>query len=173
MTSGGNRGQHRGQMATVTYVEPGVGPMQLTEESIQLFAPESKPRKHFDALGLFLLVQPNGQKLWRMKYRFGGKEKQLSFGIYPEISLNEARSRLSENRAYLREGVDPSQVAKDKKALAALERDRGNSPTQYMIDHEGTVTVRFGRRVFKLTPGEADELGRFLNATSSVGKRGE
>ncbi|PJJ96194.1 integrase [Lysobacteraceae bacterium NML03-0222] len=64
--------------------------------------------KHFDGGGLYLHVQKTGARAWRMKYRFAGKEKLLAFGMYPEVSLAEARQRRTEARALLREGIDPS-----------------------------------------------------------------
>lgn len=67
---------------------------------------------------LFLLVTPNGSKYWRMKYRFNGKEKLLSFGTYPETSLKEARNKRDAARKQIQEGCDPSQ----EKKLAKLTR---------------------------------------------------
>lgn len=69
--------------------------------------PDGKPKKYSDGGGLFLLANPNG-KYWRYKYRLDGKEKTLSIGSYPEISLKEARTRHEEARALLARGIDPS-----------------------------------------------------------------
>jgi hypothetical protein len=60
--------------------------MALTDTAIRNTKPDLKPRKLFDGGGLFLLVAPSGSKLWRLKYRFDGKENLLSLGSYPEIS---------------------------------------------------------------------------------------
>ncbi|TCO40440.1 tyrosine-type recombinase/integrase [Dokdonella fugitiva] len=78
------------------------------------------PGKLFDGGGLFLLVRQSGSRLWRMKYRFAGKELLLSFGAYPEVSLAEARQRRDEARALLREGVDPSQARRARKVAARV-----------------------------------------------------
>ena len=67
--------------------------MPLTETQIRNLKPASTPKKHFDGEGLFLYVTPAGSKLWRMAYRFEGKEKLLSFGKYPTVSLRDARTR--------------------------------------------------------------------------------
>lgn len=67
--------------------------MALTDIAIRNAKPRAKPYKIGDALGLFLLVQPTGGKLWRLKYRVDGKEKKLAIGTYPEVSLGEARRR--------------------------------------------------------------------------------
>ena len=65
--------------------------MPLTDVAARNTKPGERPQKLFDGHGLYLLVQPQGTKLWRLKYRFAGKEKLLSFGSYPEVSLKEAR----------------------------------------------------------------------------------
>ena len=63
----------------------------LTDTKVRTIKPAEKPQKLFDGGGLFLLVTPTGGKLWRLKYRFGGIEKSLSLGAYPQISLADAR----------------------------------------------------------------------------------
>jgi integrase len=68
----------------------------------------AKRGKHFDGGGLYLEVTEVGARYWRLKYRFGGREKRLSFGVYPEVSLAEARRRRVDARALLRDGKDPS-----------------------------------------------------------------
>jgi integrase len=87
----------------------------LTDTAIRKSKPGEKPVKLFDGAGLFLLVQPTGGKLWRLKYRFEGKEKLLSLGAYPEVSLADARERRDAARKQLAAGVDPSQARKDEK----------------------------------------------------------
>lgn len=72
-----------------------------------------------DSGGLQLWVQPNGSKLWRLAYRFGGKQKLLALGAYPQVSLAEARSKRDEAKKQLREGRDPSEVRKQDKAAQA------------------------------------------------------
>ncbi len=67
--------------------------MALSEMTIRKAKPGAKPYKLSDGDGLFLLVQPTGGKWWRYKYRFAGKEKLLALGIYPLISLADARER--------------------------------------------------------------------------------
>ncbi|WP_418610082.1 Arm DNA-binding domain-containing protein [Gluconobacter cerinus] len=63
----------------------------LTDVAIRKSQPRESQYKLSDAQGLYLLVRPNGAKLWQLRYRFGGKEKTLSFGAYPEVSLLNAR----------------------------------------------------------------------------------
>lgn len=70
--------------------------MPLTDISIRNAKPADKARKLFDGGGLYLEVSPSGGKWWRLKYRRGGKEKRLSLGVYPDISLKDARERRDE-----------------------------------------------------------------------------
>ena len=79
--------------------------------------PKDKPYKIADERGLYLLVNPNGGKLWRMNYRFEGKQKTMSIGTYPDVSLSRARQRREEARKLLAEGLDP--MAERKAAKAA------------------------------------------------------
>jgi len=81
--------------------------MPLTELEVKYAARRGKPYKLADGGGLHVLVQPSGSKLWRMKYRFAGKEKLLSFGKYPDVSLVAARARRNEARELLAQGHDP------------------------------------------------------------------
>lgn len=75
-----------------------------------------KPYKLADDRGLYLYILTSGSKSWRMKYRFGEKEKRLTFGLYPEVSLAEARDRRDEARRLLRDGIDPDVHQKQRKA---------------------------------------------------------
>jgi integrase len=93
--------------------------MALTNTAVLNAKPESKQRKLADEKGLFLLIHPNGSKYWRLKYRFGGKEKMLALGIYPEVSLAEARQRRDDARKLLANDVDPGEVKKASKAAGA------------------------------------------------------
>lgn len=77
---------------------------------------KDKPYKLADGEGLFLLVTPTGGKLWRLKYRYDGKEKLLSFGSYPELSLADARQRRDNAKKLVANGVDPGEMKKAQKA---------------------------------------------------------
>jgi len=95
--------------------------MALTDTALRNAKPSEKPYKLYDEKGLFLIVNPNGGKWWRLKYRFKDKEKTLSVGTYPEISLASARARRDEARALVAEGKDPSEARKDAKVQAKLK----------------------------------------------------
>ncbi len=90
--------------------------MPITDAAIRKAKPRSKPYKMFDSGGLFLLVTPNGGKWWRFKYRFANKEKLLSLGTYPDVSLKDARDRRDIERKKLASLIDP---AINRKAVKA------------------------------------------------------
>jgi len=92
--------------------------MALTDSAIKAAKPKSTQYKLYDEKGLLLIVRPTGGKLWRLKYRFAGKEQQLSIGTYPEVALREARERRDAARKMLAEGKDPG-VEKKRAAVAA------------------------------------------------------
>lgn len=83
--------------------------MALSDVKVRSAKPEAKAYKLTDGEGMVLLVHPNGSKYWRLRYRFGGKEKMLALGKYPEVSLADARARRDEARKLLAHGVDPSE----------------------------------------------------------------
>jgi integrase len=96
--------------------------MALTDTSIRNAKPKDKPYKLYDERGLFLQVTPSGGKWWRFKYRLGDKEKLLSLGTYPDVSLLAARQKRDEAKKLLAEGIDPSlekQRAKQQSAIDA------------------------------------------------------
>ncbi|MEL4203157.1 tyrosine-type recombinase/integrase [Plesiomonas shigelloides] len=95
--------------------------MKLTIRQIDTIKPKDKAFKLSDGGGLYLLVNPSGSKYWRLKYRFAGKEKLLAIGVYPDISLAQARSRREEAKKLLLEGKDPGQEKKLEKLSRQLE----------------------------------------------------
>jgi integrase len=101
--------------------------MALTDIAIRNATPKDKPYKLADALGLFLLVQPSGGRLWRLKYRIEGREKKLGFGTYPEVSLSDARKRREEARTLIAAGKDPSREKQRDKVRSRL--NAGNTFT--------------------------------------------
>lgn len=95
--------------------------MPLTDTAIRNAKARAKPFRLADARGLYLEMAPAGGKWWRLKYRFGGKEKRLSLGVYPDVSLGMARERRDSARKLLADGVDPSANRKAQNA-AKVER---------------------------------------------------
>jgi integrase len=98
--------------------------MTLTDTRIRNAKPGEKHTRLFDERGLYLEISPSGGKWWRFKYRFGGKEKRLSLGVYPDVTLKEARDRRDANRKLLSNGVDPSE---NRKALRSAQSERASN----------------------------------------------
>ena len=88
----------------------------MSDTAIKNAKPGAKPLKLTDEKGMFLLIAPAGGKWWRLKYRFGGKEKLLSLGTYPEVCLKDARQRRDDARKLLADGIDPGE---NRKAVRA------------------------------------------------------
>jgi integrase len=97
--------------------------MKLTDPIIKAAKPKTKPYKLSDGDGLVLSIQPNGSKWWRFRYRYNGKEKMLSIGTYPKVTLKAARKARDEASELLKQGIDPSrhkQEQKQQEAIAAI-----------------------------------------------------
>jgi integrase len=95
--------------------------MPLSDAACRNATSGGKPVKISDGRGLYLLVQPTGAKLWRLAYRFGGKQKTLALGTYPVVSLSEARKRREMAKDQLASGIDPSHAKKEAKKAARME----------------------------------------------------
>ncbi|MDD2321229.1 MAG: integrase arm-type DNA-binding domain-containing protein [Geobacteraceae bacterium] len=95
--------------------------MPLTDIQVRNSKPQDKEHKLSDGGGMYLLVTPTGGKLWNMKYKYGGKEKRLSFGAYPAITLADARQRREEAKKLLANGVDPGETKKAQKAAQGVQ----------------------------------------------------
>jgi hypothetical protein len=87
----------------------------LTVMEIEKVRPQEKPHRLTDGNGLHLLVNPNGSKLWRFRYRFGGKQNLLSLGSFPDVGLATARQKRDDARQLIGQGIDPSQKRKDER----------------------------------------------------------
>jgi len=94
-----------------------------SEVTVRTSKPQPKEYKIFDGGGLYLLVTPTGGKLWRLKYRFEGKEKLIALGPYPEISLLEARRRRDEARKNITSNIDPDGLRKAQKQAETEEKE--------------------------------------------------
>ena len=89
--------------------------MALTELKVKQARGREESYKLTDGRGLYLLVRPNGGKWWRFDYRYGGKRKTLSMGVYPDVSLKKARNRLDEARLQPADGIDPGALRRAEK----------------------------------------------------------
>jgi integrase len=136
--------------------------MALTDAAIRQAKPGPKPIKLSDGRGLFLLLQPSGGKLWRLKYRFDEKEKKLGLGTYPDVSLKEARRRCEEARAKIADGIDPSaerKAARETRQEAVRNTFRAVAEDYFdKISRDGreAVTIKKSRWLYSLMD---DDLG--------------
>lgn len=132
--------------------------MSLTDVAVRTAKSTDKPTKLSDEKGLFLLINPNGSKYWRLKYRFAGKEKLLALGVYPDVTLAEARSRRDQARKLLANGIDPGvvkqqakyavkQAAKNSFEAVAREWIAKQSP-HWAESHTTKILRRFEQNVF-------------------------
>ncbi|NLV24183.1 MAG: DUF4102 domain-containing protein [Deltaproteobacteria bacterium] len=134
----------------------------LSAESIRE-AKALKPTKLWDGGGLFLLVNPSGSKLWRLKYRFGGKEKLISLGKYPEVSISDARKLRSDARQFLLERIDPSMVWQEEKEREKAFEAKADDLPSVRVLMRGGIEIWKGRKVIRLTDEEALFLRDLIN----------
>lgn len=135
--------------------------MSLTDPAVRNAKAADKPLKLYDERGLFLLVTPAGGKWWRLKYRFGGKEKMLALGTYPEVSLKKARKSRDDARTLLRDGIDPGEKKKAEKistsgegTFEAVAREWLSRQGQWTEGHRRTVELRLKNYVFPWLGGK-------------------
>lgn len=101
--------------------------MNLTDLHLRNIKKSGKAQKHSDGGGLYLYVTPEGSTLWRLAYRYAGKQKTLSFGPYPRVSLKEAREKREAAKKLLDNGIDPmSEKKAAKAAVIAAEKEERN-----------------------------------------------
>lgn len=89
--------------------------MKLNARQVDTAKPKDKPYKLADGGGLYLLIKPNGGKYWRLKYRVAGKEKLLALGVYPEVTLADARAKREEAKRGIAGGIDPMEAKREEK----------------------------------------------------------
>ncbi len=110
---------------------------KLTDTAVRKVKGTEKPQKLSDGGGLFLLVEPNGGKYWRLAYRFAGKQKTLALGVYPDVSLADARSRREDARKLLANDTDPGAVKQAQKAAqtALTENSFEHVAREWFVRH--------------------------------------
>ncbi|MBS7443294.1 integrase arm-type DNA-binding domain-containing protein [Enterobacter sp. 120016] len=121
--------------------------MALTDTKVRAAKPEAKEYSLVDGDGMFLLVHPNGSKYWRFRFRFGGKQHLMAFGVYPETSLADARQKREEARKLVAAGVDPrehkravkEEQAKEVITFESVARDWHASNQKWSESHSARV----------------------------------
>ena len=125
--------------------------MALTDTAIRNAKPAQKPIKLTDERGLYLLLKPNGSRWWRFDYRYGGKRKTLSMGVYPDVSLKDARNRRDEARKLLAFDADPGE---NRKAVKAAKSEQGANSfevitRQWYTKYSATWNASHGERIIR------------------------
>ncbi|HCK7371147.1 TPA: tyrosine-type recombinase/integrase [Klebsiella pneumoniae] len=115
--------------------------MKLNARQVDAAKPKEKAYKLADGAGLYLEVVPSGSRYWRMKYRFNGKEKRLAFGVYPAVSLAQARALRDEAKKKLAEGIDPSFAKKEEKLVRDVQLN--NTFQAVALEWHGTKVSRW------------------------------
>ena len=121
--------------------------MALTDTKVRSAKPEAKEYSLVDGDGMFMLIHPNGSKYWRFRFRFGGKQHLMAFGVYPETSLADARQKREEARRLVAAGVDPrehkravkEEQAKEVITFESVARDWHASNQKWSESHSGRV----------------------------------
>lgn len=129
----------------------------LSVRQIEETAPGERTLRRFDGKGLYLEVAPSGGKWWRLKYHFAGKERRLSLGVYPEVSLSSARNLRDAARRLLAKGIDPAEARREEKARVRAQSlaAKGRSTVRVSCALNGAVEIWKGRAVVSLTADEA------------------
>ncbi|HBT1975942.1 tyrosine-type recombinase/integrase [Klebsiella quasipneumoniae] len=115
--------------------------MKLNARQVDAAKPREKAYKLADSAGLYLEVVPSGSRYWRMKYRFNGKEKRMAFGVYPAVSLAQARAVRNEAKKKLAEGIDPSFAKKEEKLVRDVQLN--NTFQAVALEWHGTKVNRW------------------------------
>lgn len=125
--------------------------MALTDTAIKALKPKEKNYKRADEKGLYLFVTPSGGKLWRMKYRFNGKEKVLALGAYPVVSLRDARDKRDDARKLLADGIDPSELKKQTKhaSQAAAENSFEVITREWFVKYQPSWSEGHAQRILR------------------------
>ena len=122
----------------------------LTDTKIKTSQPKDKDYKLSDGLGLFLVVRRSGSKFWRYDFKYGGQYKTMSFGLYPSVSLKEARKKRTESRKLLSENINPITEKKSKKTSEALTLEKViNEWIELRKKSSSNATVKQNERILK------------------------
>jgi hypothetical protein len=153
--------------------------MPLTDTAVRNAKRRERPQKLSDGGGLHLLVNPDGARYWRMAYRYQGRQKTLALGVYPIVSLAEARTARDAAKKLLACDVDPSQARKKQKCAASLRNTFEIVAREWCENQKDGWTARWWRRSGSPSippPGPritATASSGVSNATSSRGSAGD
>lgn len=160
-------------------------PEKLTDLSVRNAKPGAKLYRLFDSGGMYLEVTPQGGRYWRLKYRLHGRERRISLGVYPGVTLAQARERRDETKRSVAQGIDPAVIRRNEKQTAKEEdirqqaelRATSKSHVKITIHTDGPLELWKGRQVLRLTPEEAlrvnDLLTQLLQRSEGNGRKAD
>jgi integrase len=159
--------------------------MALTDSIVRNSKPTEKKYKISDTMGMYLQVMPTGHRYWRLKYRHDGKEKVLALGVYPEVTLKEAREKRDQARKLIKDGINPIEVKAEQRQRALLESENSfesiarewyeNQKQRWTERHATYVLRRLEADIFKplgYRPIKDITAPDLLNVLRSIEKRG-
>ena len=121
---------------------------KLTENVVREAAIRDKQYKIYDGDGMFLLIHPNGSKYWRMKYTFDGKSKLASFGVWPGISLIEARERRYDAKQKIKRGINPVEEKRKNKHLMEIRTSDKDNSDSYQSDYSVNQSFQWSKLLY-------------------------
>jgi hypothetical protein len=139
---------------------------KITTADIERAESHDKTYKLGVGHGLYVQIEPNGAKYWRFKYRFLCREKRLSFGVFPETSLEQAIEQTEAARALLKAGKDPSAVRQEV-AKQRVKAQSMKSTFRIDLSDQGCLTIETERHAITLSSAQTDALKAFLFATKA------
>lgn len=135
--------------------------MPLSDKKVRNEKPAERPKKLFDGGGLYMLVQPSGARWWRLKYRHAGKEKLLSLGVYPDVTLKQARANRDEARKLIADGIDPSaQRQADEAAKLLASANSFKAVAEEWMSHQRVAAITAAKSRWILETFLFPEIGR-------------
>lgn len=133
----------------------------IQDKEIKDLKAKEKPYKFTIGKSLYLLINPNGSKYWRMKYIFLGKEKTLSFGVYPEISIEEAIYQRDIAKELLKKHIDPVLHRKLQKQQQEEVEDK-KSELEISLKNDGNLIIKKNFKSILITKEELQSLKSFI-----------
>ena len=142
--------------------------MKLNDQIIQSAEAKSKSYKLFDGQGLYIEISSKGSKFWRLKYRFEGKEKRISLGAYPEVSIDDAREHMRLCKEQLKGGIDPSQARKDSnQSITVPPKITSAAKTENLVEEPKSEDLSFKQITPEILDNESEkpdlDKGAFLD----------
>lgn len=136
--------------------------MVVSDADILALPPKEKPYKQFFGEGLFVVVQPDGKKYWRLKYRFCRREQTYAMGVFPEVSFADAMVLKKAAKDLLGQGLNPNAIKQQE--AKRKERENPKNIFRLALNPNGALTVETNTKLLKLTPSQTNALWCFLGA---------